>query len=46
MLNLQGRLELTEIHHCGKLELEKIFLWIPFNYISVFPKTGEKEPAH
>ena len=43
MLNLQGWLGLAGIHHGGKLELEKIFLWIHLITVSVFQKVGEKE---
>ena len=42
MQNLQGRLELTGIHHAVKLELKKICM-NRFNYISVFWIVGEKK---
>ena len=35
MLNLQGRLELTQIHHCGKLESEQSFYLIIIIIISL-----------
>lgn len=43
MLNLQGWLGLTAIHHFGKLEFETIFFMNTLNYISMFPVVGEKE---